>query len=54
MKRNSNAPPVPVPVPVPVREELECQFESLQRDIQQLQLERDLFKKANEMFYPRD
>ena len=43
MKRHNNSPPVPE------REELERQLESLQRDIRQLQLERDLLKKANEI-----
>jgi putative transposase len=35
--------------PLPERAELERQLESLQRDIRQLQLERDLLKKANEI-----
>jgi prefoldin subunit 5 len=43
MKRNSNS------TSVPEREVLERQLESLQRDIRQLQLERDLVKKANEV-----
>ncbi len=43
MKRSSNSPPLPE------RAELERQLESLQRDIRQLQLERDLLKKANEI-----
>lgn len=43
MKRNNNSPPLPE------RAELERQLESLQRDIRQLQLERDLLKKANEL-----
>ncbi|KKC34195.1 hypothetical protein WH91_04290, partial [Devosia psychrophila] len=33
----------------PEREELERQLDSLQRDIRQLQIERDLLKKANEL-----
>ena len=37
------------PTPSPERAELEQQLESLQRDIRQLQLERDLLKKANEL-----
>jgi hypothetical protein len=40
MKRHNNSPPAPE------REELERQLESLQRDIRQLQLERDLLRKA--------
>ena len=43
MKHTNNSPPVPE------RAELERQLESLQRDIRQLQLERDLLKKANEI-----
>ena len=43
MKCHNNSPPVPE------REELERQLQSLQRDIRQLQLERDLMKKANEI-----
>jgi putative transposase len=43
MKHSNNSPPVPE------RAELERQLESLQRDIRQLQLERDLLKKANEI-----
>jgi transposase InsO family protein len=43
MKRSNNAPPLPE------RAELERQLESLQRDIRQLQIERDLLKKANEI-----
>ena len=43
MKRHNNSPPAPE------REELERQLESLQRDIRQLQLERDLLRKANEI-----
>ncbi|MDI1252480.1 IS3 family transposase [Thermomonas sp.] len=44
MKHGNNSPPVPE------RAELERQLESLQRDIRQLQLERDLLKKkANEI-----
>ena len=35
--------------PAPEREELERQFEALQRDVRQLQLEHDLLKKANEL-----
>ncbi|MCB8877408.1 IS3 family transposase [Acidisoma silvae] len=41
MKSNNNPPPE--------REELERQLESLRCDIRQLQLERDLLKKANEL-----
>jgi hypothetical protein len=33
----------------PEREELERQLDALQRDIRQLQLERDLLRKANEL-----
>lgn len=43
MKRNSSSPAAPE------REELERQLDSLQRDIRQLQIERDLLKKANEL-----
>lgn len=43
MKRKNTSPPVPE------REELERQLEVLQRDIRQLQLERDLLKKATEL-----
>jgi putative transposase len=43
MKQSNNSPPVPE------RAELERQLESLQRDIRQLQLERDLLNKANEI-----
>ena len=43
MKCHNNSPPVLE------REELERQLQSLQRDIRQLQLERDLMKKANEI-----
>ncbi len=43
MKHSNNSPPAPE------RAELERQLESLQRDILQLQLERDLLKKANEL-----
>lgn len=43
MKRRNHSPPSPE------RAELEQQLESLQRDIRQLQLERDLLKKANEL-----
>jgi transposase InsO family protein/transposase-like protein len=43
MKHSNNSPPMPE------RAELERQLESLQRDIRQLQLERDLLKKANEI-----
>lgn len=43
MKHSNNSPPAPD------RAELECQLESLQRDIRQLQLERDLLRKANEI-----
>lgn len=43
MKHSNNSPPAPE------RAELERQLESLQRDIRQLQLERDLLKKANEI-----
>ena len=43
MKHSNNSPPVPE------RAELERQLESLQRDIRQLQLERDLLRKANEI-----
>ncbi len=43
MKHSNKSPPVPE------RAELERQLESLQRDIRQLQLERDLLKKANEI-----
>jgi putative transposase len=41
MKSNNKSPPK--------REELERQLESLRCDIRQLQLERDLLKKANEL-----
>ena len=43
MKRKNNSPPVPE------REELERQLATLQHDIQKLQLEHDLLKKANEI-----
>jgi len=43
MKRHSE------PAPKPERAELERELESLRRDIRQLQLERDLLKKANEL-----
>ena len=43
MTRNNKSPLVPE------RAELERQLESLRRDIRQLQLERDLLKKANEI-----
>ncbi len=43
MKRKNNSPPAPE------RAELERQLEALQRDIRQLQLERDLLNKANEL-----
>jgi transposase InsO family protein/transposase-like protein len=43
MKRNNNSPPAPELA------ELERQRESLQREIRQLQLERDLLKKASEI-----
>lgn len=43
MKRNRSSPAAPE------REELERQLDSLQRDIRQLQIERDLLKKANEL-----
>ena len=43
MKRHNDSPPAPE------RTALEGQVESLQRDIQQLQLEYDLLKKANEL-----
>ena len=43
MKHSNNSPPAPE------RAELERQLEALQRDIRQLQLERDLLKKANEI-----
>ncbi|RYD77721.1 MAG: IS3 family transposase [Verrucomicrobiaceae bacterium] len=43
MKHSNNSPPVAE------RAQLERQLESLQRDIRQLQLERDLLKKANEI-----
>lgn len=43
MKHSNHSPPVPE------RAELERQLESLQRDIRQLQLERDLLEKANEL-----
>jgi len=43
MKRKSNLPPVPE------RKELERQLETLQHDIQKLQLEHDLLKKATEL-----
>src|SRR5690606_15340088 len=43
MKRNNSSPAAPE------REELERQLDSLQRDIRQLQIERDLLKKANEL-----
>jgi transposase-like protein len=37
------------PAPPHERAELEQQVESLRRDIRQLQLERDILKKANEL-----
>ncbi|RBO88514.1 IS3 family transposase [Pseudochrobactrum asaccharolyticum] len=43
MKRKNNSPPVPE------RKDLERQLETLQHDIQQLQLEHDLLKKATEL-----
>ncbi|SDP62120.1 hypothetical protein SAMN05216303_105360 [Rhodoferax sp. OV413] len=43
MKHTSHSPPAPQ------RAELERQLESLQRDIRQLPLERDLLNKANEL-----
>ncbi|NKX17454.1 helix-turn-helix domain-containing protein [Ochrobactrum pseudogrignonense] len=43
MKRKNNSPPVPE------RKELERQLATLQHDIQKLQLEHDLLKKANEI-----
>lgn len=43
MKRKNNSPPAPE------RKELERQLETLQHDIQKLQLEHDLLKKANEI-----
>ncbi len=43
MKRKNNSPPVPE------QEELERQLATLQHDIQKLQLEHDLLKKANEI-----
>jgi hypothetical protein len=43
MKRNNASPAAPE------REELERQLDLLQRDIRQLQIERDLLKKANEL-----
>ncbi|OYR30960.1 IS3 family transposase [Brucella pseudogrignonensis] len=43
MKRKNNSPPVPE------REELERQLETLQHNIQKLQLEHDLLKKATEL-----
>ena len=43
MKRKNNSQPVPE------REELERQLETLQHDIQKLQLEHDLLKKATEL-----
>ncbi|KYB46308.1 hypothetical protein AB664_21585 [Brucella anthropi] len=43
MKRKNNSPPVPE------RKELERQLETLQHDIQKLQLEHDLLKKATEL-----
>lgn len=43
MKHSNHSPPVPE------QAELERQLESLRRDIRQLQLERDLLKKANEI-----
>jgi putative transposase len=45
MKRNNNSPSMSAPKLA----ELAGQLEALQRDIRQLQLERDLLKKANEM-----
>ncbi|EMG51207.1 integrase catalytic subunit, partial [Ochrobactrum sp. CDB2] len=45
MKRKNNSPPVPVPE----RKELERQLETLQHDIQKLQLEHVLLKKATEL-----
>lgn len=47
MKRRKTSPPVPE------LEEIERQFEVLQRDVRQLQLEHDLLKKANELFKKR-
>src|SRR5690606_21639205 len=43
MKRKNNSPPVPE------RKKLERQLETLQHDIQKLQLEHDLLKKATEL-----
>ena len=43
MKRKSNSPSAPE------RAELDRQLEALQREIRQLQLERDLLNKANEL-----
>lgn len=43
MKRKNSSPAAPE------REELERQLDSLQRDIRQLQIERDLLKRANEL-----
>ena len=43
MKRQNESPPVPDPT------ELKQQVESLQKDIRRLQLEHDLFKKANKL-----
>lgn len=43
MKRKNNSPPVPE------RKELERQLETLQHNIQKLQLEHDLLKKATEL-----
>jgi len=43
MKRNNSAPAAPE------REELERQLGSLKRDIRQLQIERYLLKKVNEL-----
>ncbi|PZX04480.1 hypothetical protein DFS13_104451 [Burkholderia sp. 28_3] len=43
MKRRKNLASAPGPA------ELEQQLESLRRDIRQLQLERDILKKANEL-----
>jgi putative transposase len=39
----------PISPPAPERDELERQLEALQREIRQLQLERDLLNKANEL-----
>ena len=47
MKRKQDAPESPD------RAELKQQFETLQRDIRRLQLEKDLLKKANELLKKR-